>query len=73
MPPKMLANRPGSETRSVKQLCLDAAEFRRKSGRTDDMLGSLDRLPDVSDKIQFLLQRGLIELAAPIMQENGLY
>ena len=73
MPTKMLANRPGSETRSVKQLCLEAAEFHLQGGHIDDMLGSLDRLPDVADKIQFLLQRGHVKLAAPIMEEQGLY
>ncbi|KAI0224964.1 TPR and ankyrin repeat-containing protein 1 [Lamellibrachia satsuma] len=71
VPTKMLTNRPGSETRSVKQLCLEAAEFHLQGGHIDDMLGSLDRLPDVTDKIQFLLQRGHVKLAAPIMEEHG--
>ena len=71
MPQKILANRPGPETRSVKQLCLEAAKFHHQGGRSDDMLASLDRLLDVTDKIQFLLQRGHVTLAAPIMAQNG--
>ena len=71
VPQKILANRPGPETRSVKQLCLEAAKFHHQGGRSDDMLASLDRLSDVTDKIQFLLQWGHVTLAAPIMAQNG--
>ena len=55
----------------MKQLCLEAAKFHHQGGRSEDMLASLDRLSDVADKIQFLLQRGHVTLAAPIMAENG--
>lgn len=72
-PVKLLANRPGEETHSVKRLSFMAAEFHHANRQRKAMLAALDRLPNPQDRINFLLDKELMEEAAPIMRAEGDY